>query len=87
MPSVTCCDGNECFLVSRGSRHGESKYGFTGESISRLSRGVDRVLDVDARTSSQLFDSSTTILQLSCLNDGVNDERRRRLKCSREAKE
>lgn len=82
MPSVTCCDGNECLRASRGSRHGESKYGFDGDSVSRLPRGVDFSLDVDARTSSPLFDSSTTILQLSCMNDGVNDDRRKRLKCS-----
>lgn len=81
MPSVTCCDGSECLRVSRGSRHGDSRYGFTGESISRLSRGVDLVLDVDALASSPTTVSSTTILQLS-LNDGVNDDRRKRLKCS-----
>lgn len=25
IPSVTCCDGNECFRVSRGSRHGDKR--------------------------------------------------------------
>lgn len=82
MPSVTCCDGNECLRVSRGSRHGDNKYGLTGESVSRLSRGVDFLLVVGTSVSSQLFDSSTTILNPSWLNDGVNDDRLRRFKCS-----
>lgn len=38
MPSVTCCDGNECFRVSR---HGDNRYGFIGDPMSKLSRGVD----------------------------------------------
>lgn len=88
IPSVTCCDGNECLRVSRGSRHGDNKYGLTGESTSRLSRGVDFVDDGEALASSQLIVvSSTTILQLSCLNDGVKDDRRRRLKCSENERE
>lgn len=28
MPSVTCCDGSECFRVSR---HGDNKYGLSGD--------------------------------------------------------
>lgn len=83
MPSVTCCDGSECFRVSRGSRHGDNKYGLLGESMSKLSRGVDNLLVVAASSSSSLVDSSTTILKPSVvLNVGVNDERRNRLKWS-----
>lgn len=83
MPSVTCCDGSECFRVSRGSRHGDNRYGLLGESMSKLSRGVDFILAAANSSSSQLPDSSTTILKPSCwLNDGVNEERRNRLKCS-----
>lgn len=79
MPSVTCWEGKECFRVSRGSRHGDSRYGLTGESMSRLSRGVDLV-GVGISSSSQLADSSTTIIgsALPWLNDGVNEDRRNR---------
>lgn len=79
-PSVTCCDGSECFRG--GSLHGDSKYGFTGDSMSRLSRGVDFLLTAGTSASSSLFDSSTTILKPSWLNEGVNDDLRSRLKCS-----
>lgn len=83
-PSVTCCDGNECFRG--GSRHGDSKYGFTGDSTSRLSRGVDFLLGAGNSVSSSLFDSSTTILNPSWLNEGVKDDLRSRLKCSAKSK-
>lgn len=84
IPSVTCWDGNECFLDSRASRHGDNKYGLPGDSISKLSRGVDFVVLVAALSlSSQVFDSSTTILKPSCaLKLCTNDDLRRRLKCS-----
>lgn len=65
IPSVTCCDGNECFRVSR---HGDNRYGLSGDPISKLSRGVDWFVLTDALASysSPVFDSSTTILKPSC---------------------
>lgn len=58
IPSVTCCEGKECFRVSR---HGVNRYGLTGESMSTLSRGVV-LRDGDESSSSKLPDSSTTII-------------------------
>lgn len=83
MPSLTCCEGSECLRVSRASRHGDSRYGLTGESMSRDSRGVDD-LTLANSTSSQLADSSTTIIGswLPWMKEGVKDDRRSRLKCS-----
>lgn len=118
MPSVTCCVGSECLRVSRASRHGDSRYGLTGESMSSDSRGVDlRLACLLAGPLRSVPDSSTTITGSPTLavawkwwasgvavvvavvpelavtavlvaadeprpNEGVNEERRSRLKCS-----
>lgn len=77
MPCVTWAVGRECLRVSRGSRHGCNKYGLTGESMSRLCRGEDLLLEA-CSSSSPGPDSSTT-MSGSCvalLKGGVKEERR-----------
>lgn len=78
MPCVTWAVGRECLRVSRGSRHGDNKYGLTGESMSRLCRGEDLWLLEACSSSSPGPDSSTT-MSGSCvalLKGGVKEERR-----------
>lgn len=76
MPLVHCMFGNECFRVSRGSRNGDNRYGFSGESLSSSTSSSIDFGDVGSFSSSS--DSSTTIRGSSTLtlNAGVNDARR-----------
>lgn len=68
--------GSECLRVSRGSRHGDKRYGFTGESMSKLWRGDDDFL-LSLSSFSSCSDSSTTISGSWLLPpNGENDERR-----------
>lgn len=66
--------GRECLRVSRGSRHGERRYGFSGESISKLCRG-DEVWLISS-SFSQFSDSSTTINGSWLLVLGACEDRR-----------
>lgn len=77
MPLVQGGVGRECLRVSRGSRHGDSRYGFIdGESISKLCRGDDDFL-LSTSSFSSCSDSSTTISGSWLLApNGENDERR-----------
>uniref|UniRef100_A0A182J0Q0 Uncharacterized protein n=1 Tax=Anopheles atroparvus TaxID=41427 RepID=A0A182J0Q0_ANOAO len=73
MPLVHGGVGSECLRVSR---QGDSKYGFSGESMSRLWRWDDWVL---ASSSFSLFSDSSTTISGSCppcVNDGVWDDLR-----------
>lgn len=74
MPLVHGGVGRECLRVSRGSRHGERRYGFSGESISKLCRG-DEVWLISS-SFSQFSDSSTTINGSWLLVLGAWDDRR-----------
>lgn len=78
IPCVTWVVGSECLRVSRGSRHGDNRYGLTGESMSKLFLGDDLLLEASSSSPGPL---SSTTMRGSCvalLNGGVNDERRTR---------